>query len=159
MVWHAQSCCGRLGGSVKGDVTPTQPPKSPATTALEHFEVCHGRVFARSKSVMEVSRPKSCREPFRDEMRGTWRQTWAQRVRGGLLALYGRPQLMRGAYPMYERHLRCSSSAFMHSNQQRCEIDRTIFVMVDPNFQATNVRWSGTPRAAKVSLKVPPGTR
>ena len=43
-----------------------------------------------------------------------------------------------------------SSFAFVHSNQQRCKRDRTIFVMVDPNFQATNVRWSGTPRAAVV---------
>ena len=34
---------------------------------------------------------------------------------------------------------------------------RTIFVMVDPNFQATNVRWSGTPRAAAVDLEVPTG--
>ena len=32
-----------------------------------------------------------------------------------------------------------SSFTFMHSNQQRCEIDQTIFVMIDPNFQATNV--------------------
>ena len=32
-----------------------------------------------------------------------------------------------------------SSFTFMHSNRQRCEIDQTIFVMVDPNFQATNV--------------------
>jgi hypothetical protein len=43
-----------------------------------------------------------------------------------------------------------SSFAFVHSNQQRCKRDRTIFVMVDPNFQATNVRWSDTPRAAVV---------
>ena len=77
----------------------------------------------------------------------------------GPFGIYGRPRLMRGAYPMYEGHSRCSSSAFMHSNQQRCEIDRTIFVMVDPNFQATDVRWSGKPRAAVASLKVPPGTR
>ena len=29
--------------------------------------------------------------------------------------------------------------------------------MVDPNFQATNVRWSGTPRAAAVDSEVPRG--
>ena len=34
---------------------------------------------------------------------------------------------------------------------------RTIFVMVDPNFQATNVRWSGTLRAAVVDSEVPLG--
>ena len=49
-----------------------------------------------------------------------------------------------------------SSFAFMHSNQQRCERDRTIFVRVGPNFQATLVQWSGTPRAAAVGLEVPP---
>ena len=53
--------------------------------------------------------------------------------------------------------LEVSSFAFMHSNQQRCEIDRTIFVMVDPNFQDTHVRWSGTPRAAVVDYKAPLG--
>ena len=31
--------------------------------------------------------------------------------------------------------------AFMRANQQRCDSDWTIFVMVDPNFQATSVRW------------------
>jgi hypothetical protein len=46
---------------------------------------------------------------------------------------------------------------FVHSNQQRCESDRTTFVMVDTNFQATHVRWAGTPRAAAVGLEVPPG--
>ena len=34
-----------------------------------------------------------------------------------------------------------SSFAFMRANQQRCDRDWTIFVMVDPNFQATSVRW------------------
>ena len=52
-----------------------------------------------------------------------------------------------------------SSFAFVLSNQQRCKRDRTIFVMVDPNFQATNVRWSGTPRAAAVDLEVHQGQR
>ena len=61
-----------------------------------------------------------------------------------------------GRLPEVRGHSRCSSSAFMHSNQQRCEIDRTIFVMVDPNFQDTHVRWSGTPRAAVVNSEVPP---
>ena len=50
-----------------------------------------------------------------------------------------------------------SSFAFVHSNQQRCERDRTIFVMVGPNFQATHVRWSGTPIAAVVDSEVPLG--
>ena len=53
--------------------------------------------------------------------------------------------------------LEVSSFAFMHSNQQRCERDRTIFVMVGPNFQATHARWSGTPRAAVVDSEVPLG--
>ena len=49
------------------------------------------------------------------------------------------------------RALEVSSFAFMHSNQHRCERDRTIFVMVDPNSQANNVLWFGTPRAAAVN--------
>ena len=53
--------------------------------------------------------------------------------------------------------LEVSSFAFVHSNQQRCERDRTIFVMVGPNFQATHVRWSGTPIAAVVDSEVPLG--
>ena len=53
--------------------------------------------------------------------------------------------------------LEVSSFAFMHSNQQRCERDRTIFVMVGPIFQATHARWSGTPRAAVVDSEVPLG--
>ena len=85
-----------------GDVKPTEAPKSPASTQLEHFEVCHGGVFACSKSAMEVNQSKSSREPFRGEIRGIWWRTWAQRVRRALLALYGRPQLTRGANPMYE---------------------------------------------------------
>jgi hypothetical protein len=87
-------------------VKPTEPPKSPASTQLEHFEVCRGRVFACSESAMEVNRSKSSREPFRGETRGIWWQTWAQRVRRGILASYGWPQLMRGANPMYEGHSR-----------------------------------------------------
>ena len=73
----------------------------------------------------------------------------------GPFGIYGRPRLMRGAYPMYEEHSRCSSSAFMHSNQQRCESDRTICVMVDPNFQATIVRRPGPPRATAGDSEVP----
>ena len=46
-----------------------------------------------------------------------------------------------------------SSFAFMHSHQLGCERDRTVFVMVDPNFQANNVRWSGTPRVAAVDSR------
>ena len=53
--------------------------------------------------------------------------------------------------------LEVSSFAFMHSNQQRYERDRTICVMADPNFQATIVRRPGAPRATagdpEVSLK------
>ena len=37
------------------------------------------------------------------------------------------------------RGLEVSSFAFMHTNQQRCERDRTIFVMGDSKFQATTV--------------------
>ena len=48
------------------------------------------------------------------------------------LARAGRQTDVRGA-------LKIRSFTFMHSNRQRCEIDQTIFVMVDPNFQATNV--------------------
>ena len=81
---------------------PTYAPKSPASTQLEHVEICHGGVFACSKSATEVNRSWSSRESFRGEIRGIWWQTWAQRVRRGLLASYGRPQLMRGANPMYE---------------------------------------------------------
>ena len=58
-----------------------------------------------------------------------------------------------------------SSFTFMHSKfefQTSKESARDVevsddFVMVDPNFQATNVRWSGTPRAAAFDLEVPPG--
>ena len=55
------------------------------------------------------------------------------------------------------RVLEVSSFTFMHSNQQRCERDRTIFVRVGPNFQATHVRWSDTPRAAATDMEVPSG--
>ena len=48
---------------------PTEPPKSPATTPLEHVEVWHGGVFACSKSVLndcvsikELQRAVLCRE-------------------------------------------------------------------------------------------------
>ena len=80
-------------------------------------------------------------------------------------SLEGGIGIVRAALARVERQpdvlgaLEVSSFAFMYSNQQRCEIDRTIFVMVGPNFQAINVRWSGKPRAAVVSLEVPPGTR
>ena len=53
--------------------------------------------------------------------------------------------------------LEVSSFAFMHSNQQRCEIDRTIFVMVEPNFQVSHIRSSGTPGAAAGDSGVPSG--
>ena len=54
VVWYAQSCCGLLGSTTGGDVKPTEPPKSLATTPLEHVEACHGGVFTCSKSAMEV---------------------------------------------------------------------------------------------------------
>ena len=54
MVWYAQSCCSLLGSTTGGDVKPTDPPKSLATTPLEHVEACHGGVFTCSKSAMEV---------------------------------------------------------------------------------------------------------
>ena len=78
-------------------------------------------------------------------------------------SLEGGVGIVRAALARVERQpdvlgaLEVSSFAFMHSNRQRCEIDQTIFVMVDPNFQATNVRWCGTLRAAAVDLEVPPG--
>ena len=53
--------------------------------------------------------------------------------------------------------LEVSSFTFMHSNQQRCEIDRTIFVMVEPNFQVSHIRSSGTPSAAAGDSGVPSG--
>ena len=54
MVWYAQSCCSLLESTTGGDVKPTEPPKSLATTPLEHVEACHGGVFTCSKSAMEV---------------------------------------------------------------------------------------------------------
>ena len=53
------------------------------------------------------------------------------------------------------RGLEVSSFAFVHSNQQRCESDRTIFMMVDPNFQATNVRRPEAPKAGADDSWVP----
>ena len=53
--------------------------------------------------------------------------------------------------------LEVSSFAFVHSNQQRCESDRTIFMMVDLNFQATTVRRPGAPRAGADDSRVPSG--
>ena len=91
MIWHAQSCCGRLGGTAKGNVKPTDAGKSQATTQLEHVEVCHGGVFACSKGAMDASRSKSCREPFRGEMSEIWGQTWSQRAWKGVLTSYGWP--------------------------------------------------------------------
>ena len=78
-------------------------------------------------------------------------------------SLEGGIGIVRAALARVERQpdvlgaLEVSSFAFMHSNKQRCERDRTIFVMVDPNFQATNMRCSGTSRAAAVNSEVPPG--
>jgi hypothetical protein len=94
-------------------------------------------------SAMYASRSKSCREPLRGEVRGIWRQTWSQRARrggGGGVTSYGRPDLVRGANPMYGAH-EVSSFAFMHSNRQRCVRDRTTFVMVDPNFHVYVIAW------------------
>ena len=53
--------------------------------------------------------------------------------------------------------LEVSPFTFMHSNQQRCEIDRTIFVMVEPNFQVSHIRSSGTSSAAAGDSGVPSG--
>ena len=55
------------------------------------------------------------------------------------------------------RGLEVSSFAFMHSNQQRCKRDRTIFVMGDSKLRGSYVRWSGTPRNAAVDSEVPSG--
>ena len=51
MVCYTHSYCSRLGYTARGNVEPTEAPKSPATTQLEHFEVCHDGVFACSKRV------------------------------------------------------------------------------------------------------------
>ena len=48
-----------------------------------------------------------------------------------------------------------SPFTFMHANQLRCEIDRTMFVMVDPNFQVFHIRRSGTAGATAVDFGVP----
>ena len=50
-----------------------------------------------------------------------------------------------------------SSFAFMHSNHQRRKRDRTNFVMGDSNFQDTDVRRTGTPRAVAADTEVPSG--
>ena len=60
-----------------------------------------------------------------------------------------------GCQPDVWGALEVSSFAFVHSNLQRCESDRTIFVMGDPNFQAMNIRRSGKPRAAASDSEVP----
>ena len=75
----------------------------------------------------------------------------------GVIVIVRAGSARAGRQPDVLGALEVSSFAFVHSNQQRCERDRTIFVMVDTNFQATNVRWSGTPRATAVELEVPPG--
>ena len=71
----------------------------------------------------------------------------------GTVSLEEARSIVRAALARAERQtdvweaLEVSSFAFMHSNQQRCESDRTICVMVDPNFQVTIVRLPGAPRA------------
>ena len=78
-------------------------------------------------------------------------------------SLEGGIGIVRAALARVERQpdvlgaLEVSSFAFMYSNQQRCEIDRTIFVKVDSNFEAATVRWSGRPRAAAVDSELPSG--
>ena len=62
-----------------------------------------------------------------------------------------------GRQPNVWEALEVSSFAFMHSNHQRRERDRTNFVMGDSNFQDTNVRRTGTPRAAATDMEVPSG--
>ena len=61
----------------------------------------------------------------------------------GALALEGAIGIERVGSTPASRHpdvlgaLEVSSFALMHSNQQRCVRDRTIFVMVDPTFYDT----------------------
>ena len=73
--------------------------EEPSNDPLEHFEVCHGGVFACSKSAMEASRSKSCREPFRGEMRGIWWQTWAQRAQEGRIDIVWAASARAGRQP------------------------------------------------------------
>ena len=60
-----------------------------------------------------------------------------------------------GRQPKVWEALEVSSFAFMHSNHQRRERDRTNFVRGDSNLQDTNVRRTGTPRAAAADTEVP----
>jgi hypothetical protein len=76
---------------------------------------------------------------------------------GGGIVIVRAGSARTGRQPDVLGALEVSSFAFVDSNQQRCERDRTIFVMVGPNFQATHVRWSGTPIAAVVDSEVPLG--
>ena len=59
-------------------------------------------LLAAFPGAMDASQSKSCREPVRGEMRGIGGQKWSQRAWKGVLASYGRPQLMRDANEMYE---------------------------------------------------------
>ena len=89
-------------GRCEADRGPEEPSIDPARA----FEVCHGGVFACSKSAMYASRSKSCREPVRGEMRGIGGQIWSQRAREGVLASCGQAQLARDANLMFRGHSR-----------------------------------------------------
>jgi hypothetical protein len=128
MIWHAQSCCGRLGGTAKGNVKPTDAGKSLATTQLEHVEVCHGGVFACSKSVhnesvetQRLQRAVSCRE------RGKFSADVDAVCLEGVLPSCERSQLVRDAQPMHGWYLRCAHS-FSCIQRSRCERDEPFVV-------------------------------
>ena len=58
---------------------PTEAAKSPATTELEHFEVCVAEcLLAVRVCTVEASRSKSCREPFRGKSGENLGQTRVQ---------------------------------------------------------------------------------
>ena len=64
---------------------PTKAPKSRASTQLDNVEVCRGGVFAASKKgAMDASRSKSCREPFRGEMRSLGADVVTASLEGGI---------------------------------------------------------------------------
>ena len=75
----------------------------------------------------------------------------------GAFVIVGAASARAGRRFDVRRALEVSSFAFMHSNQQRCEINWTIFVMVDLNFEVVNMRRPTTPRAAVIDSEVPPG--
>jgi hypothetical protein len=135
-------------------VKPTKAPKSRASTQLDNVEVCRGGVFACSKGAMDASRSKCCREPFRGELRNLGADVVTVSSEEALSIVWAALARAERQTDVWKA-LEVSSFAFMHSNQQRCESDRTICVMVDPNFQATIVRRPGAPRATAGDSEVP----